>query len=79
MKAGQIRAEGVSMKRQRKRDTSHPFQGRRSLRRSGQAAVDYVLLLGVLLPTIVFLLRIGPRIMRAAYEMCCVLIAWPFM
>ncbi len=55
------------------------WKRQRALRRSGQATVDYVLLLGVLLPMIVFLLRIGPRIIRMAYEMTCALIAWPFM
>ena len=55
------------------------FGGRRALRRSGQSTLDYVLLLGVILPLVAFLLKIGPRIIRLAYEMTCVLIAWPFM
>jgi hypothetical protein len=46
--------------------------------RTGAAALDYVLVLGVVLPMIAFVLRIGPRIIRLAYEMICVLVAWPF-
>ncbi len=62
------------------RERRRCLAGRRNaLRRSGQASVDYVLLLGILLPMIVFLMRVGPRIIRLAYEMTCVLIAWPFM
>ena len=48
-------------------------------RRAGAAAVDYVLVLGVILPLATFILWIGPRIIRLAYEMVCVLVSWPFM
>ena len=41
--------------------------------------MDYVLILGVVLPMVVFIMRVGPRIMRLAYEMVCVLVSWPFM
>jgi preprotein translocase subunit Sec63 len=51
--------------------------GRR--RRSGLASLDYVLVLGVILPLVVFVMWAGPRIVRLAYEMVCVLISWPFM
>ena len=47
--------------------------------RAGQAAVDYVLILGVILPLMAFIMWIGPRIIRLVYEMICVLISWPFM
>ncbi len=67
------------MRRGQKRNRRCLFGRRGALRRSGQTTVDYVLLLGVLLPMIVFLLRVGPRIIRLAYEMTCALIAWPFM
>jgi len=43
------------------------------------ASLDYVLILGVVLPVVAFVLWIGPRIMRLAYEMVCVLVSWPFM
>jgi len=40
--------------------------------------LDYVLILGVVLPLVTFIMWIGPRIIRLAYEMACTLIAWPF-
>ena len=48
-------------------------------RRGGAATVDYVLLLGVILPLAAFILWAGPRTIRLAYEMVCVLVSWPFM
>ncbi len=48
-------------------------------RRGGVAAVDYVLVLGVVLPLVAFIMWAGPRIIRLAYEMVCVLVSWPFM
>lgn len=48
-------------------------------RRAGLATVDYVLILGVVLPLAAFIMWIGPRIIRLAYEMVCVLVSWPFM
>jgi hypothetical protein len=47
--------------------------------RAGQASVDYVLILGVVLPLVAFIMWIGPRIIGLAYEMICVLVSWPFM
>lgn len=47
--------------------------------RAGLASLDYVLILGVVLPMVAFVLWIGPRTMRLAYEMVCVLVSWPFM
>ncbi len=43
------------------------------------ASLDYILLLGVILPLAAFILWIGPRIMRLVYEMVCLLVSWPFM
>jgi len=43
------------------------------------ASLDYVLILGVVFPLVVFIMWIGPRIMRLAYEMVCLLVSWPFM
>jgi hypothetical protein len=51
----------------------------RGLQRGGAATLDYVLVLCVVLPMIAFVLGVGPRLIRMAYEMICVLIAWPFM
>jgi hypothetical protein len=47
--------------------------------RSGVAALDYVLVLAVILPLVAFVMWIGPRVMRLTYEMVCVLVSWPFM
>ena len=47
--------------------------------RSGAAALDYVLVLCVVLPMATFIMWAGPHIIRLAYDMVCVLITWPFM
>jgi hypothetical protein len=52
--------------------------GRRR-RRGGVSALDYVLILGTILPCVAFIFTVGPRIMRLAYEMVEVLVSWPFM
>jgi hypothetical protein len=52
---------------------------RGGVRRAGAAALDYVLVLCVVLPLATFMFWIGPRIMRLTYEMVCVLVSWPFM
>jgi len=52
---------------------------RRTTCRSGISSLDYVLILGVVFPLAVFIMKVGPRIMRLAYEMVCLLISWPFM
>jgi hypothetical protein len=59
-----------------KRTRNKPDRGRS---RAGVAALDYVLVLGVILPMVAFVMLIGPRIMNSAYEMVCVLVSWPFM
>ena len=59
------------------RDTtqsSRVFNGRR-----GAASLDYILVLGVVLPMALVILRIAPRMIRSAYEMVCVLVSWPLM
>jgi len=56
------------------------FQRERGrVRRSGLASLDYVLILGVVLPLVTFIMWVGPRIMGLAYEMVCLLVSWPFM
>ena len=47
--------------------------------RRGVASLDYILVLGIVLPLTTFLMWAGPRMMRLVYEMYCVLISWPFM
>lgn len=58
---------------------SRPSRGRQGTCRMGAASLDYVLLLGVILPLAGFILTIAPRIIRLAYEMASVMISWPFM
>jgi len=48
-------------------------------RRSGLASLDYVLILGVILPMVAFTMWAGPRIILLVYEMICVLVSWPFL
>jgi hypothetical protein len=48
-------------------------------RRAGIASLDYVLVLGVVLPLLAFIMWAGPRIMRLAFDMVCVFVSWPFM
>jgi hypothetical protein len=47
--------------------------------RAGVAALDYVLVLVVILPMLGFTMWAAPRIMSLVYEMDSVLISWPFM
>ena len=46
---------------------------------AGVSALDYMLVLGTILPCVAFIFTIGPKIMRLAYEMVEVLVSWPFM
>ncbi len=48
-------------------------------RRAGVASLDYFLVIGVILPMAAFVMWAGPKIIRLAYEMVCVLVSWPFM
>ena len=48
-------------------------------RRRGAATLDYVLVLGVILPLATICIPMGIRLIRPVYEMICVLISWPFM
>lgn len=52
---------------------------RRPAHRRGVSSLDYMLVLGVILPMLVFIFRVGPRIIRLAYEMVSVMVSWPFM
>ena len=53
--------------------------GRKSRRRRGAATLDYVLILAVILPLVAWMMTAGRRIILLAYEMVCLLVAWPFM
>ena len=48
-------------------------------KRAGSASLDYVLILGVILPMAAFVMWIGPKIMGLVYEMTSILVSWPFM
>jgi hypothetical protein len=54
-------------------------KNRKFSRRLGAAALDYALVLGIVLPLMAFILRVGPKIIRLVYEMVSMLVAWPFM
>ena len=47
--------------------------------RRGAAALDYVLVMAVVLPLAGFLMWAGPRMMTLVYETTAVLISWPFL
>jgi hypothetical protein len=52
---------------------------RAALRRRGAATLDYVLVLGAVLPMVAMSYYYSMRIIRAVYEMTCTLVCWPFM
>ena len=62
-----------------RRASCMPRRGVKAGCRRGVATLDYVLVLGVVLPLLGSVMWIGPRIIRLAYDMVCVLISWPFM
>lgn len=45
----------------------------------GAAALDYVLLMGVVLPLATLVFWAGPRIMQLVYEMLCLFVGSPWM
>jgi hypothetical protein len=51
--------------------------GRR--KRRGVSTLDYALVLGVVMPLALIVVPTGIRMVRAAYEMVVVMIAWPFL
>jgi hypothetical protein len=50
-----------------------------SHRRAGVSTLDYILVLGVILPLVAFAIPAGKRIIQLSYEMVCTLVAWPIM
>ncbi len=48
-------------------------------RRSGVSSLDYMLVLGIILPLAAFVIPNGKRMIQLVYEMTTVLISWPFM
>lgn len=47
--------------------------------RRGLATLDYVIILAFILPLVAFMMRLGPQIIRLAYDMVGVLVSWPFL
>jgi hypothetical protein len=41
--------------------------------------LDYILILGVILPMAAAIIGYGRQAMRLTYEMVCALVCWPFM
>jgi hypothetical protein len=48
-------------------------------RRRGAATLDYVLLMGVILPLATLVLWVCPRMMQLVYEVLCLFVASPWM
>jgi len=68
------------MVRQRGDRTRIRFRANTKCRaRAGNASLDYILVLGVVLPLIGFVFVVGPRLMNLFYEMTSVLVSWPFL
>ncbi|MFM8250497.1 MAG: hypothetical protein ACKOBW_02740 [Planctomycetota bacterium] len=57
---------------------STPLITDRRRKRRGNATLDYVLLMGVVLPMIAFVYWIGPRIMNLVFQLTNALLTWPF-
>ncbi|MFV0442426.1 MAG: hypothetical protein ACK5Q5_02520 [Planctomycetaceae bacterium] len=47
--------------------------------RTGAAALDYILAIGIVLPLLAVVLPLGRKAMRLVYEMTATLVSWPFM
>jgi len=47
--------------------------------RRGAATLDYVLVLGAILPIAGVSIYLGGKIIKLVYEMTSVLVSWPFM
>lgn len=48
-------------------------------RRRGVSSLDYMLVLGIILPLAAFVIPNGKRMIQLVYEMMAVLVSWPFM
>ena len=66
--------QGVTMRTRRQ-----PVAPSGSRPRPGAATLDYILVLGIILPLVAFIVPAGKRIMALVYEMICVFVAWPFL
>jgi hypothetical protein len=53
-------------------------QVRQGRRRRAAATLDYVLVMGIVLPLAVIVYKVAPRMMNLVYELTCVSMGWPF-
>ena len=67
------------MQIRRSQQAANPAFRSVSHRRAGVSTLDYMLVLGVVLPLVAFVIPAGKRIIQLTYEMACTLIAWPMM
>ena len=54
-------------------------QGRAAHNRKGQASLDYVLVICIILPLVAFMFVVVPRMIQLVYEMAVVTIGGPLM
>lgn len=47
-------------------------------RRRAAATLDYVLVMGIVLPLAAIVYKVAPRMMNLVYELTCVSMGWPF-
>ena len=52
---------------------------RSTCRRTGAATLDYILVMGIILPLAAVVIPAGKHVLELVYEMTCVLVAWPFL
>jgi hypothetical protein len=55
------------------------LQNGRPQRRAGVATLDYVLVLGIILPLALIVIPVGMRMISLVYDMIAVNVSWPFM
>jgi hypothetical protein len=67
------------MRFQSGRGTKRRHPHRRGGGRAGVSSLDYILILGVILPMVAAIIGYGRQAIRLAYEMLCALVSWPFM
>ena len=51
----------------------------RHFRRTGQASLDWVLVLATMLPIVALIITNGKKMMALVWEMLSVQVSWPFM
>lgn len=67
------------MQVRRSQPTANSTSPKASHCRAGASTLDYILVLGVILPLLAFAIPTGKRIIQLTYEMVCTLVAWPMM